>query len=274
MAKKLTTQEFITKAKKIHKDTYDYSNVDYKGSKTKVKIRCKIHGEFSQVPSDHLRGKGCPKCGYLRVQKTLKGRPNKFKNTSKWTLDLLTKEAQKYTTRLMFSKGSHAAYQSAYKRGLLDTICRHMTSKHTSYTPESVAEVAKKYTKRIDFRGNCPGAYNYVVKHGILNEVCGHMSTVGGFNKNKPAILYYLRIQGGIAYKIGITNLSINERYSAEDLAIITPVKAWYYAKGEEAYQQEQKILKTYKYAQYKGNTLLYDGNTELFDRDILLIDT
>jgi hypothetical protein len=63
MSKKLTTEEFTEKAKLVHGDTYDYSLVDYKDSKEKVEIVCKKHGSFSQIPSNHLFGSGCLKCG-------------------------------------------------------------------------------------------------------------------------------------------------------------------------------------------------------------------
>lgn len=56
------TQSFIEKAKDIHTDKYDYSNVDYIDSKTKVKIICPDHGEFEQLPSHHIKGQTCPKC--------------------------------------------------------------------------------------------------------------------------------------------------------------------------------------------------------------------
>lgn len=63
MAKKLTTQEFIEKAKLVHGDKYDYSKVDYVNSQTKVCIICPIHGEFWQLPGDHTNKKcGCNKC--------------------------------------------------------------------------------------------------------------------------------------------------------------------------------------------------------------------
>jgi hypothetical protein len=61
--KKLTSEEFIEKAKKVHGDKYDYSKVDYKNSATKVCIICSDHGKFYQIPNDHLRGRGCTKCG-------------------------------------------------------------------------------------------------------------------------------------------------------------------------------------------------------------------
>jgi hypothetical protein len=54
---------FIEKAIKVHGDTYDYSLVEYKTMKIKVKILCKTHGVFEQTPNNHVHVKsGCPKC--------------------------------------------------------------------------------------------------------------------------------------------------------------------------------------------------------------------
>ena len=60
--RKITNNEFIQKAKKVHGDKYDYSKVDYKDIKTKVCIICPIHGEYWQIPQYHLRGNGCKYC--------------------------------------------------------------------------------------------------------------------------------------------------------------------------------------------------------------------
>lgn len=62
---KYTTEEFISQAKKVHKDRYDYSKVDYKYSLKHVKIQCKIHGIFEQYASSHLSGAGCPDCNQI-----------------------------------------------------------------------------------------------------------------------------------------------------------------------------------------------------------------
>lgn len=59
------TKTFIEKAKEVHGDKYDYSKVVYIDSTTKICIICPIHGEFFQRPAEHLRGKGCTKCGQL-----------------------------------------------------------------------------------------------------------------------------------------------------------------------------------------------------------------
>ena len=52
------TKKFIEKAIFIHGDKYDYSLVDYKSSKDKIKIICKEHGIFEQYPAKHLIGRG------------------------------------------------------------------------------------------------------------------------------------------------------------------------------------------------------------------------
>lgn len=60
--KKLTTEEFIAKAKAIHGDCYDYAEVEYVKSTEAVRIICKKHGVFLQAPFNHLKGHGCSKC--------------------------------------------------------------------------------------------------------------------------------------------------------------------------------------------------------------------
>lgn len=63
MSKLVKTAMFIEKATLIHFNKYDYSNVEYVNSHTKITISCKIHGEFIQRPNSHLNGSGCRKCG-------------------------------------------------------------------------------------------------------------------------------------------------------------------------------------------------------------------
>lgn len=66
--KRLDTQSFIEKSKKIHGDKYDYSDVEYTGCFEKVKIICPIHGEFMQSASSHLQGSGCRYCNMGSVK--------------------------------------------------------------------------------------------------------------------------------------------------------------------------------------------------------------
>lgn len=61
--RKLTRQEFISRAKKIHGNKYNYKKVIYELSRRKVIIICPIHKNFKQTPIDHLSGRGCYLCG-------------------------------------------------------------------------------------------------------------------------------------------------------------------------------------------------------------------
>lgn len=78
MSKKLTTEEFIEKAKKKHGDLYDYSKVKYIKSNQKVIFICnRCHKEFLQLPNTHLVHGGCPECNYKE------GMRNKIKRYAK-----------------------------------------------------------------------------------------------------------------------------------------------------------------------------------------------
>lgn len=61
-SQQLTTEEFVLKANKVHNNKYDYSKTNYINYRTKVCIICPKHGEFWQVPNNHLFGAGCPSC--------------------------------------------------------------------------------------------------------------------------------------------------------------------------------------------------------------------
>jgi len=64
--------DFITKAKIVHGDKYDYGQVQYLGSFNKIIINCPEHGAFEQMPSNHLSGNGCSKCANDSNRLTIK----------------------------------------------------------------------------------------------------------------------------------------------------------------------------------------------------------
>jgi len=59
-------EKFISEAKQVHGEKYDYSKVVYINNHTKVCIICPEHGEFWQTPNKHLLGSGCIKCSKLK----------------------------------------------------------------------------------------------------------------------------------------------------------------------------------------------------------------
>lgn len=68
---KSDTEKFIEDSNKVHGvGRYDYSEVDYKGSKIDVWIICHEHDKpyrFPQPPNEHLQGRGCHICANKKV---------------------------------------------------------------------------------------------------------------------------------------------------------------------------------------------------------------
>jgi hypothetical protein len=83
-----TNECFINICKTIHGDLYDYSLVEYKNNRTKVKIICTEHRVYEQVPYSHTGGSGCPSCyeskGEREVKKYLDDNNIKYESQKKF----------------------------------------------------------------------------------------------------------------------------------------------------------------------------------------------
>jgi hypothetical protein len=84
MLKRLTTEEFVERSIKKHGDQYDYSLSNYINAKIGIKIICKRHGVFKQLPHTHMRGAGCLDCAIeLIASKKRKGIKDFIENVNK-----------------------------------------------------------------------------------------------------------------------------------------------------------------------------------------------
>ena len=70
--RRLSTGEFVARARDVHGDKYDYSRADYVTSHGKVEIICPEHGSFWQSPATHTMGNkaGCPGCAVSGFDQT------------------------------------------------------------------------------------------------------------------------------------------------------------------------------------------------------------
>jgi hypothetical protein len=69
----------VTEANQIHNNKYDYSNVVYKNTDTKVEIICPLHGAFLQTPYKHINAKcGCPVCKGMNLGNLTRSNTNDF----------------------------------------------------------------------------------------------------------------------------------------------------------------------------------------------------
>lgn len=76
--RRLPKNEFILRANKVHKNKYDYSQINYISAKHKIDVVCPLHGKFTQTPSKHLRGDSCPLCGNEKRAKSRTYTKEKF----------------------------------------------------------------------------------------------------------------------------------------------------------------------------------------------------
>lgn len=187
MSKKLSTEEFIRRARLIHGDKYDYSKSIYKDSQTKIIIICNTHGDFKQSPNNHTnktKPQGCPKCGRIIVESSRRLNNNDFIERSKKIHN------NKYDYSLVEYKGTDTKVKIiCFKHGMFEqTPYLHGKKKYgcpkcgRSYTPtkdEFVKIVTRKHFKKYDytlipetFNGNdlikiiCP-------KHGMFEQRSG-----------------------------------------------------------------------------------------------------
>ena len=296
MNKKYTLLEWITKARLVHGDKYDYSKAVYVGNKSKVIIICPEHGEFLQTPSHHTnRGHGCPKCGKLSMALKQSISTESFISKAKLVhndiYDYSLVEYVNSKTKVDIICPVHGKFKQAPNNHLSGGGCEKCGEARTglskrSNTHEFVCKAKKLHIAPYQYnKVNYINAITNVIvtcaKHGDFSVTPNsHLSGQGcpdcassGFNKNKPAYLYYLKItteDNQILYKIGITNRTVEQRFNLTDLQKIEIVKQKLYQTGQEAYMKEQALLKKYKCYKYQGPNVIDSGNTELFTEDIL----
>ena len=176
MAKKMTQQEFIERAKEIHGDKYDYSKVEYKNSSTKVCIICPEHGEFWQVPNSHLNGNGCRKCKYDEYKekrsKTFEEFVNQAKEVHGDKYDYSKVEYKNNHTKVCIICPEHGEFWQTPKNHLNSQGCMKCKlkeqGKRLKYTTEKFIEKAKQVHGDIyDY-----SKVNYVDSHTKVCIIC------------------------------------------------------------------------------------------------------
>lgn len=160
--KKMRTIDFIKRAKQVHGDKYDYSKAEYKGNTEKVCIICPEHGEFWQQASNHLRGTGCPKCGFIV-------------SSSKqriWTRERCYELAMQYNDLNTFAKECNVAYGKACRKNWLKdyTWLKRKQLPNGYWTNELVMSEARKYTSSKEFKAENPLAYMAACRKGWIKD--------------------------------------------------------------------------------------------------------
>lgn len=93
--KKFDLQTYINKANNVWNNKYNYSKLTWKGVAEKVCIICPEHGEFWQLPNNHLKGE----CGCLQCR----GLSSDFEKISSTEI-LIKKAIKKFGDKFDYSK--------------------------------------------------------------------------------------------------------------------------------------------------------------------------
>jgi len=152
MHKKWTTEEFIIKANEIHNNRYDYSLVDYKTSKIKVKFICSKHGEFTQTPSNHIKSIiPCKKCASENMALNL---DNFIKNSEKFHNNKYDYSLVNYKTNSVKVKivcPEHGVFEQLPVVHMQGFGCSKCSNKYIPTTKEFIIKANKIHNNRYDY---------------------------------------------------------------------------------------------------------------------------
>ena len=181
----------------------------------------------------------------------------------------IKEDAKKYITRKEFETKDPNGYAYCRRHNILDEVCEHMDYQHIYYTEEMIINKAMQYKLLKDFYTENVNMYDAAKRMKLTNKIKTILKvSKGGFDYQKKGILYYISVNDGQAFKIGITNYNVQKRFKNEFYKI-TVIFEKEYENGYDAADAELKILRRFKKHKYKGNNLLESGNTELFNIDI-----
>lgn len=262
-----STEELVEKARKVHGDRYDYSNVVYKTAKEKILIRCKVHGIFEQTPDSHIHGKGCAKCAnrYTPTTEEWIERARKVHGDLYDYSNVVYKKAHEKVTIIC---STHGPFEQEANNHLAGYGCIRCGNAYSCTTEEWV-EKAKAV------HGDCYDYSNVVYKtskekilircliHGdFLQQAASHLSGKGcpkcaGHNHN---ILYLLKCLDTGWYKIGITTDNIQKRLTS----LGGNIEEVHHILVEDPREHELYLHKLYE-KDREYNPCVKSGNTEFF---------
>lgn len=290
-SRRTPVKEFIAKAVGFHGEKYNYSKVQFDTMNDKVVIICPIHGEFTQQASAHAGRDGCPDCGI--ASRSL----GQTKNTEEFVRRAQVLHGDKYDySKVVYTKAIekvvitcplHGDFQQRPSAHLFGNGqgCPTCGGRDGKTTEDFINDAKKlhgvKYTyDKVVYTGalhnvtiTCPehGDFEQQASNHITKNGCPACA-VTGFDTMKPGIMYYIEVthEGSKYFKIGITNLTVQQRFTSTERNKIRVISITKYERGEDAYNEEQKLLKQYKDYRYEGPNILKSGNTELFTKDVL----
>lgn len=141
--KKLTTQEFIENAKKVHGDRFDYTGVEYKGAHIPITIVCKDCGAIiNTTPHSHVVGGGCVNCRIIEHTRTKESFIEQARKVHGDKYDYDNVEYVHGETKVEIICKKHGAFLQTPNSHLQGSGCPHCIM---SYGEEKVSEILNNY---------------------------------------------------------------------------------------------------------------------------------
>ena len=280
MPPRLTTQEFIDRAKVVHSDKYGYAFSVYQSATDKVIIHCPEHGMFEQSPNNHINsGTGCPSCGtYTSIKSRTKNQSdfiNQAKSVHGNKYDYSKVEYVNTNSDVKIICSEHGLFEQRPSHHLNGVGCPSCSGnkKHnnTSFIKEALTVHGDRYDySMVDYTHSHQKVSIRCIEHGVFEQTPNnHLHQKSGcpccmscgFDRTRVGFLYILRSDCGRYMKVGITNTP--ERRHAE-LTRYTPFSfkriELIEGPGKQIANLEKELLAEYQPAEF---TETFDGYSE-----------
>lgn len=227
--------DFIIKCNTAHKNKFDYSKVVLdKGVRSKIKVICPVHGEFTIQARSHSGGSGCKKCTYAEIRRT-----GKYKVRSK---------------RINGTK----------KKLTNDAFIKRCQDRHGNTYDYSLVEY-KGYHSKVKIICKEHGVFEQRAGAHYDGHICPTCSSKGRSLHSTSNINIYLMCSDDM-FKVGITAKSVEER--AEVINMTSPQKfSKVFSKlilGSVAVRVERSMLRWLRTV-HKQPIDKFDGYRECF---------
>jgi len=161
-----TNRTFIEKANKKQNNIFDYSLVNYKNSRTKVKIICKQHGIFEQTPNNHLSGQKCPYCNGNAKLNTEKFIEKSLKiHNDKYDYSLVNYKNNKTKINIICKK--HGKFKQTPNNHLLGQGCPKCDFSFKLNTNDFIERCVKIHNDKYDY-----SLVEYENSNSVLYIIC------------------------------------------------------------------------------------------------------
>jgi len=285
---RISTDDFVARAKTLHGERLDYSLVQYVGAKIPVVISCPVHGQFSQTPQDHLRSpSGCPQCSALsRTEKqtssteefverslVIHGGKYSYENVDYKTARIkvgitckLHGVFHQYPHQHLVGVGCPICASKAngdMKRGSVEKFILSAREVHgDKYDYSRVVYITAR--TRVELFCNTHQKVFWQTPDNHTRRMGCPSCAQGGFSQVLPGTLYILQSPDFV--KVGITNISAEERARSVSKSAMQKfdVIKTYEMDGVSCNNLENTLLRWLR-GFAKSPTYKFEGSTEAF---------